>query len=45
MNVNYSTLRYDLGEEIDMLRDMVYQFSSAEIAPRAADIDLSLIHI
>ena len=39
MNTPYPTLDFGLGEEIDMLRDMVYQFSAAEIAPRAADID------
>lgn len=32
-------LDFDLGEEIDMLRDTVRRFSDAEIAPRAADID------
>ncbi|MEO0576436.1 MAG: isovaleryl-CoA dehydrogenase [Pseudomonadota bacterium] len=30
---------FDLGDDIDMLRDMVAQFSAAEIAPRAAQID------
>ena len=39
MNTPYPTLDFGLGEEIDMLRDMVFQFSAAEIAPRAADID------
>ncbi|MDO6461545.1 isovaleryl-CoA dehydrogenase [Granulosicoccaceae sp. 1_MG-2023] len=39
MNTPYPTLDFGLGEETDMLRDTVYQFSSAEIAPRAADID------
>ena len=32
-------LNFDLGEEIDMLRDSVSQFSVREIAPRAAQID------
>ncbi|MFT6725394.1 MAG: isovaleryl-CoA dehydrogenase, partial [Arenicella sp.] len=39
MNTPYSSLNFNLGEEIDMLRDMTYQFASAEIAPRAAQID------
>ena len=40
MNTPYSSLNFNLGEEIDMLRDMTYQFASDEIAPRAAQIDL-----
>ena len=32
-------LDFSLGEDIDLLRDTVRQFSAAEIAPRAADID------
>jgi isovaleryl-CoA dehydrogenase len=32
-------LNFDLGEDIDMLRDSVWQFASKEIAPRAAEID------
>jgi len=39
MNTAYPTLNFDLGQDIDMLRDAVYQFSQAEIAPRAAEID------
>ncbi len=39
MNLSYSTLNYGLGEEIDMLRDVVARFASDEIAPRAAEID------
>ena len=39
MNVSYPTLNFDLGEEIDMLRDQVYQFSQAEIAPLAETSD------
>ena len=39
MNTNYPTLNFDLGEDIDMLRDSVYQFSQTELAPRAAQID------
>ena len=34
-----SGLNFDLGETLDMLRDTVRAFASAEIAPRAADID------
>ncbi len=37
-NTEYG-LDFDLGEEIDMLRDSVRRFAEAEIAPRAADID------
>jgi long-chain-acyl-CoA dehydrogenase len=32
-------LRFDLGEDIAMLRDAVQAFAQAEIAPRAAEID------
>lgn len=39
MNTSYSTLNFGLGEEIDMLRDMVYRFAQSEIAPRAEAID------
>ncbi|MFQ3256964.1 MAG: isovaleryl-CoA dehydrogenase [Porticoccaceae bacterium] len=41
MNTPYPTLNFNLGEDIDMLRDSVFQFCSKEIAPRAADIDSS----
>ncbi|GMG85803.1 isovaleryl-CoA dehydrogenase [Biformimicrobium ophioploci] len=41
MNVGYPTLNFDLGEDIEMLRDAVYKFAQAEIAPRAAEIDES----
>ena len=34
-------LRFALGEEIEMLRNSVRAFATAEIAPRAADIDRS----
>ena len=34
-------LNFDLGEDIDALRDAVREFAQAEIAPRAADIDRS----
>ncbi|MBI5861847.1 MAG: isovaleryl-CoA dehydrogenase [Rhodocyclales bacterium] len=32
-------LNFDLGEDIDMLRESVAQFAKKEIAPRAANID------
>ncbi|MEH6633162.1 MAG: isovaleryl-CoA dehydrogenase [Halopseudomonas aestusnigri] len=35
----FPSLNFNLGEEIDMLRDSVKAFSDAEIAPRAAEID------
>lgn len=41
MNTSYPTLNYNLGEDIGMLRDSVYQFCQKELAPRAADIDLN----
>jgi len=39
MNTPYSTLNFGLGEEINMLRDAVYQMCSKELAPRAEQID------
>ncbi|HEX7054625.1 MAG TPA: isovaleryl-CoA dehydrogenase [Burkholderiales bacterium] len=36
-----STLRFDHGETIDMLRDTVRELARKEIAPRAAEIDRS----
>jgi isovaleryl-CoA dehydrogenase len=38
---NFRPLDFHLGETIDMLRETVRQFSAAEIAPRAAEIDHS----
>jgi len=35
----YGGLDHSLGETIDLIRDTVRQFSSQEIAPRAAEID------
>jgi isovaleryl-CoA dehydrogenase len=37
----YPTLDFELGAEIDMLRDSVSGFAAAEIAPIAAEIDRS----
>jgi isovaleryl-CoA dehydrogenase len=34
-----SSLNFDLGESVDMLRDAVYHFAQAEIAPLAAETD------
>lgn len=39
MNTSYPMLDHNLGEDLDMMRDLVYKFAQAEIAPRAADID------
>ena len=39
MNTPYPTLNFGLGEDIDMLRESVYQFAQCEIAPLAADAD------
>ena len=36
---NLPGLNYQLGEDIDALRDAVCEFAQAEIAPRAAEID------
>ena len=39
MRTSYPTLDFNLGEQIDMLRDAVYRFCQDEIAPRAEAID------
>ncbi len=39
MTTSYPSLNHNLGEEIDMLREMTHQFANKEIAPRAAQID------
>ncbi|MCZ6831200.1 MAG: isovaleryl-CoA dehydrogenase [Gammaproteobacteria bacterium] len=39
MNTPYPTLNFGLGEEVDMLRDAVYQMCQKELAPRAQQID------
>ncbi|MBN8648069.1 MAG: isovaleryl-CoA dehydrogenase [Caulobacterales bacterium] len=36
---NFSQLDYDIGETAEAIREMVAKFASAEIAPRAAQID------
>ena len=41
MSDYYSTLNFGLGEVVDILRESVRDFAANEIAPRAADIDLS----
>ncbi len=38
---NLPGLNFQLGEDIDALRDAVHAFAQAEIAPRAAEIDRS----
>ena len=40
MTTSYPSLNFNLGEEIDMLREMTHQFATKEITPRAAQIDL-----
>ena len=39
--MNLPGLSFDLGPDLDMLRDAVRDFSQAEIAPRAGEIDSS----
>jgi isovaleryl-CoA dehydrogenase len=39
MNTHFPSLDFNLGEDIEMLREAIYQFARAEIAPRAAQID------
>jgi isovaleryl-CoA dehydrogenase len=39
MSNRYPTLKFGLGEDIDMLRDAVHQMCQKEVAPRAAEID------
>jgi isovaleryl-CoA dehydrogenase len=39
MNAPYPTLNFGLGEEIDMLRQHVYNFAQGEISPLAAQAD------
>ncbi|MHB8668842.1 MAG: isovaleryl-CoA dehydrogenase [Burkholderiales bacterium] len=37
--IDIPSLPFDLGEDVDMLRDTVRAFAASEIAPRAAEID------
>ena len=39
--MNMPGLNFQLGEDVDALREAVYAFAQAEIAPRAAEIDRS----
>ncbi len=39
MTSPFPTLNFHLGQTADMLRESVYDFANAEIAPRAAEID------
>ncbi len=39
--MNLPGLNFNLGEDLDMLRDAVRTFARAEIAPRAAEVDRS----
>lgn len=39
MNTPYAMLDHGLGEDLEMLRDTVFRFAQAEIAPRAREID------
>lgn len=39
MNTHFPSLYFDLGEDIEMLRETVYQFAKSRIAPLASDID------
>ena len=41
MDTSFVMLNQGLGQDIDMLRDLVYRFAQNEIAPRAAGMDRS----
>ena len=36
----FSSMNFNLGETVDMIRDTVNAFARDEIAPRAAQIDI-----
>ncbi|MDF1642859.1 MAG: isovaleryl-CoA dehydrogenase [Pseudomonadales bacterium] len=40
MNAPFTSMNFDLGQDVDLLRDAVYQFAQGEIAPQAAQIDI-----
>ncbi len=40
MHSTFKSMNFNLGQDIDMLRDAVYQFSQKEIATRAEQIDI-----
>ena len=37
--IDFPSLPFDLGEDVDMLRDTARDFAASEIAPRAAETD------
>ncbi len=39
--IHYPTLNFDLGDTVDMLRDVVRNLAEKEVAPLAAEIDVS----
>ncbi len=39
MSASYPTLNYDLGEEINLVRETIQRFAQDELAPRAEQID------
>jgi len=39
MSSRYPSLKFDLGDDIAMMRDAVEQFAQTELAPRAQQID------
>ena len=40
MSLTFKSMNFGLGEDVDLLRDAVYQFAQGEIAPRAEQIDI-----
>jgi isovaleryl-CoA dehydrogenase len=39
MSASYTTLSFGLSDEINLVRDTVYQFAQAELTPKAEEID------